>query len=251
MRLKGKTALLCGVGAGMGRATALLFAQEGAKVAVTARSQDHLDETVARIESMGGEAVALPGDVSKRADAERVVSETVQRFGRLDVLYSAAGGSFDHEKELPRVDDSFWQQALNNTLNSLYNLAQAVRPTMKQQGGGAIVAVSASFSVRQEGNAAYGAAKGGIIGLVHNLARELYPDNIRVNCVPAGLFRAKLAEGQVRPAEPSLARTGHPEDIAYAALYLASDEAGWVTGQALGVDGGVDAGTRGLWAFER
>ena len=117
--------------------------------------------------------------------------------------------------------------------------------------GGAIVTIAASFSVRQEANPAYGAAKGGVIGLSQNLARELYADNIRVNCIAAGLFRGRFGEGKVSPAAPTLSRTGHPQDIAYAALYLASDEAGWVTGQTLAVDGGVDAGTRPLWEYER
>ena len=135
-------------------------------------------------------------------------------------------------------------------LNSLYNAAQSCRPVMKEQGGGSIVAVAASFSVRQEGNAAYGAAKGGVIGFARNLARELYADNIRVNVIGAGLFRASMGDQPLSPAPAALARTGHPEDIAYAALYLASDESSWVTGQVLAVDGGVDTGTRGIWDHE-
>ena len=251
MRLENKVTLLSGVGTGMGRATALLFAQEGARVAVNARGQEHLDETVTRIKSIGGDAVGLPGDVSVSAEAKRVVRETVQHYGRLDILYSGAGGFFEPGRDLSQVDESSWQEALNNTLNSLYNLAQAARPGMKRQGGGSILVITASTSVRQEGNPAYGTAKAGVIGLAQNLAREFYADNIRVNCIAAGLFRAKLAEGRVKPAEPLLARTGHPEDIAYASLYLASDEAGWTTGQVLAVDGGVDVGTRPLWEFER
>jgi 3-oxoacyl-[acyl-carrier protein] reductase len=103
---------------------------------------------------------------------------------------------------------------------------------------------------QQAGNAAYGAAKGGIIGLSQSLAKEFYADDIRVNCIGSGLLRKPLAEGSVKPVT-GLARTGRPEDIAYAALYLASDEAGWVTGQVLNVDGGVDVGTRPLWQYER
>ncbi len=105
--------------------------------------------------------------------------------------------------------------------------------------------------MRQEGNPAYGAAKGGILGLCQNLAREFYSDNIRVNVLASGLVRGRLPQGAVAPAPPTLARTGYPQDIAYAALYFASDESSWVTGQVLSVDGGVDVGTRGLWEFER
>ena len=251
MRLKGKVALLCGVGSGMGRATALLFAQEGALVAINARNGKTLQETVHRITSQKGEATVITGDVSRRSEADRVVNETVRQYGRLDVLYCGVGGSFEPDRGLSELDESYWQQALANTTNSLYNLAQAVRPPMKEQGGGRVVAVSASFSVRQEGNPAYGAAKGAVNGLSQNLARELYPDNIRVNVIAPGLFRGELGEGKIGPPPPTLARTGHREDIAYAALYLASDESSWVTGQVLSVDGGVDVGTRPLWQFER
>jgi 3-oxoacyl-[acyl-carrier protein] reductase len=103
---------------------------------------------------------------------------------------------------------------------------------------------------QQAGNPAYAAAKSGVIGLSQSLAKELYADDIRVNCIGSGLLRKPLAEGAVKPVT-GLARTGRPEDIAYAALYLASDEAGWVTGQVLNVDGGVDVGTRPLWQYER
>ena len=103
---------------------------------------------------------------------------------------------------------------------------------------------------QQAGNPSYGAAKGGVIGLSQSLAKEFYADDIRVNCIGSGLLRKPLAEGAVKPIT-GLARTGRPEDIAYAALYLASDEAGWVTGQVLNVDGGVDVGTRPLWQYER
>ena len=251
MRLENKVALLSGVGTGMGRATAILFAQEGAQVAVTARRREHIEETVASIRALDRPAVFLPADVSVKSEAERLVREVVDRYGRLDILYSAAGGNFDPTRDFADVDEAFWNTTLTNTVNSLYNLAQAVRPVMREHGGGAIVTIAASFSVRQEANPAYGAAKGGVIGLSQNLARELYADNIRVNCIAAGLFRGRLGEGKVSPAAPTLSRTGHPQDIAYAALYLASDEAGWVTGQTLAVDGGVDAGTRPLWEYER
>ena len=250
MRLRDKVALLCGVGPGMGRATALLFAQEGAKVAVVARRREPLEVTASRIQSQGGEAVALPGDVSVKSNADRIVDDVMRRYGRIDILYCGVGGFFEPSLDFSDVDETRWDQALSNTLNSLYNMSQGVRPVMRGQGGGAIVTIAASFSVRQEGNPAYGATKGGVIGLSQSLAREFYADNIRVNSIAAGLFRARLPEGAVAPAPPALARTGHPQDIAYAALYLASGEAGWVTGQVLAVDGGVDVGTRPLWQFE-
>ena len=251
MRLHDKVALLAGVGQGMGRATATLFAQEGARVAVNARRAESLRETASRVQSAGGEAQVFPGDVSVKTEANRVVNAVVEQFGRLDILYCGAGGNFEPTRGFSEVDESYWQQTVGNTMTSFYNLARAVQPVMRDGGGGAIVSIVASFSVRQEGNPAYGAAKGGGIGLSNSLAREFYSDNIRVNAIAAGLFRGKPGEGKVTPATGSLARTGHPEDIAYAALYLASDESAWVTGQVLVVDGGVDVGTRPLWEYER
>lgn len=251
MRLKNKVALMCGIGPGMGRASALLFAQEGAKVVVTARRDTHITETVARIQRQGGEATAVSADVSVREEVDSLVEQAVRKYGYLDILYCGAGGFFEPTLDFSDINESYWQNAVSNAINSLYNLAQAVRPIMATQGSGSIVAITASFSVRQEGNPAYGASKAGIIGITQNLAREFYTDNIRVNAIGAGLFRAKLANGPAVPAMPTLSRTGHPEDIAYAALYLASDEAGWITGQLLNVDGGVDIGSRPLWEFER
>ena len=251
MRLENKVALMCGVGPGMGRASALLFAQEGAKVAITARREEYINETASRIQQHGGYAAPLPADVSVKVEAEAVVEATVARYGRLDILYCGAGGFFEPGRDFSDIEQAYWREVIGNTLESLYNLAQAVRPIMASQDGGVIVAITASFSVRQEGNPAYGAAKGGIIGLSQNLAREFYSDNIRVNAIGAGLFRGKLLDGPLNPAQPTLSRTGHPEDIAYAALYLASDEASWVTGQVLNVDGGVDTGSRPLWEFEK
>ena len=154
------------------------------------RGDDDLEETAERIREAGGNATAAPGDLTNRAEAERIVGEIVDAHGRLDILYSAAGGGFEPGRTFDEVDEGFWSSAVSNTLNSLYNAARSSRPVMKAQGGGSIVAVAASFSVRQEGNAAYGAAKGGVIGFARNLARELYADNIRVNVIGAGLFRA-------------------------------------------------------------
>ena len=251
MRLKDKVALLTAVGTGMGRATAILFAQEGAKVVVTARRREHLEQTASHIRSNGGQALEMPADVSVKSDVDRIVNEVLDQFGKVDILYCGAGGNFEPTRGFADIGESYWLQTLSNTMNSSYNLARAVHPVMRRQGGGAIVYIAASHSVRHEGNPAYGAAKGGVIGLSSNLAREFYPDNIRVNSIAAGLFRGKLESGKVTAATPTLSRTGYPQDIAYAALYLASDEAAWVTGQVLAVDGGVDVGTRPLWEFER
>ena len=192
----------------------------------------------------------IPGDLSVKSQVDDLVKRVLDEYGRIDVVYSAAGGNFDPQRKLSDVDENFWNSTISNTKNSLYNLAQSVRPIMKDQGGGSIVTVAASFNVRQEGNVAYGAAKGGTIALSQNLAREFQSDNIRVNTIGAGLFRGLREGDRIRPISGTLARTGYPQDIAYAALFFACDESAWITGQTLSVDGGVDVGTRSLWEHE-
>lgn len=251
MRLNGKCALIGGLGPGMGKAMARLFAQEGARVGVMARRAEHAEDAVAQIRGAGGEAVALRGDTTSEADVNRAVASLAAGFGRLDIVVCNSGGQFEPARDFDGVDDAYWDRAITNHLKTIVYLARHSRPVMRAQGGGSIITIGASTSVRQEGNPAYGAGKGGVLGLTLNLAREFYPDNIRVNCVAPGLVRAPLARGPVRPVGGSMARTGRPEDVAFAALYFASDESAWVTGQVLAVDGGVDAGTRGLWEFER
>ena len=258
MRLEGKTVLVSGAGPGMGRATALLCAQEGATVIIVARRAEHLEETLAVIKRLGTPAAeaaqAITGDVSDGPDSERIVLAARDAGGgHLDVLYSGGGGFFDPSVTLSEVEPSFWRQAIGNTMEGPSNLARAVQPVMKQQGGGSIIYITASESVQRGSNVAYGAAKAGVIGLARNLARELWEDNIRVNVVAPGLIRTRLggdADGIEIP-EQTLARTGHVSDVAHAAVYFASNESAWITGQVLSVDGGVDAGGRGLWDLER
>lgn len=251
MRLTGKTALIGGMGPGMGMAMALLFAQEGARVGVMARREAHSQEAVRRIRGLGGEALALRGDTTSEEDVRRAVQAAVDATGRLDIVICNSGGQFEPTREFDQVDDGYWDRAITNHVKTVLYLARHARPVMRAQGGGSLITVAASHSVRQEGNPAYGAGKGGVLGLTLNLAREFYPDNIRVNCVAPGLIRGPLAEGSVRPVVGSMARVGYPADVAHAAVFFASDESAWITGQVLAVDGGVDAGARGLWEFER
>ncbi|MQG20505.1 MAG: SDR family oxidoreductase [SAR202 cluster bacterium] len=246
MRLKDKIALMSGVGPRMGRSTAYLFAQEGAKSVIVARREDHLQETVMTIRSKNGDAFGAVGDVAKKEDAKRVVQETLDQLGRIDILYSGGGGFYEPGREFSDVDDAFWEKAIDNNLNGLFNLTKAVTPIMKSQGGGTILVISASFSVRQNGNPAYATAKSGLIGFAQSLSKELYPDNIRVNVVAPGLIRGTEPQMPVIPGPDSLNRVGLVQDIAYASAYLVSDEASWVNGQVLAVDGGVDVNARSL-----
>ena len=147
MRLQGKVALLAGAGPGMGRATALLFAQHGARVSIVARTETTGIETAQRIGAAGGTAMALSADLADGDAAQQAVQQVIAAYGRLDILYFGAGGFFTAAREYAEVDLEFWHLALRNTLDGLYHITQAARPHLR--GGGAIVTVAASFSVRQ------------------------------------------------------------------------------------------------------
>ncbi len=241
MRLEGKVALIVGSGERMGRGVPLLFAQEGAKVALMARSEERIKDTVARIKDNGGEAIYVQGDATTAEAAQNAVSKAVESYGRLDILYNNAGGGYFRPgggESLAAMEESFWQQIIDNNLKSAYQCSKAAIPEMLKNNRGVIINVSADYTVRQRGPVAYGAAKQGLIGFTQNLAREYYSQNIRVNCICPGLIRIPLRDGPIEPRRDPLGRQGSPEDIAYAALYLASDEAAWLTGVILPVDGG-------------
>lgn len=241
MRLAGKVALIVGSGERMGRAVPLLFAQEGAKVVLMARREETIKETASRIMSNGGAATLAQGDATTAEGARSAVDAAVATYGRLDILYNNAGGGYFRQGEgesILEMGEPYWQQIIDNNLRSAYQCSKAAIPEMMKNNGGVIINVSADYTVRQRGTVPYGAAKQGLIGFTQNLARELHSKNIRVNCICPGLIRIPLREGAIEPRREPLGRMGSPEDIAYAAVYLASDEAAWLTGVVLPVDGG-------------
>ena len=240
-RLAGKVALVAGAGPNMGRAVATLFAQEGAKVVVVARGAGSTAGTVERIECFGGAARAVQADVSTEAGAQSAIQAAVAAYGQLDIVYHNAGGFFTPNHAVESLPADFWEGALANNLRSLYWLTRQAVPHLEAVGGGCIITVSAADLVVQDANSAYAAAKAGLIGAARNLARELFPKNIRVHAMCPGIMWEQLAEsadGRVSPAARQLDRLGNAADVAYAALWLASDEAAWVTGLAVNVDGG-------------
>ena len=238
MRLKDKVALFAGAGSNMSRATALLFAQEGAKVVLAARTKETMDETAGHIRANGGDVLTHQTDLTDAAQVDALVDATVAEFGGVDCLIHAAGGFFSTEHDITTMEPTYWDGALQNNLQTLFNPVQRLIPILDARGGGCLITISAGERVRQDANSAYAVAKAGMVAAAKNLAKELYYKNIRVHALCPGIIWDPLPDGEIAPASAQLERLGNPIDVAYAALWLCSDEAAWVTGLELTIDGG-------------
>ncbi len=246
-RLEGKVALITGAGSGIGRSMALLFSAEGAKVAVLDWNRDTGGETLRLVQERGGEAIAIHCDVSQEADVEAAVRQTVDAFGGLDVLVNDAAIEFAARATETRTED--WDRVHAINLRGVFLCCKHAIPRMQGHGGGAIVNIaSVNGLVAVPAHAAYNAAKAGVIGLTRQLALDYGPDNIRVNCICPTTTDTPMARAsaddqalETIAKQHPLRRIARAEDVAYAALYLASDEASCVTGVALPVDGGATA----------
>jgi len=253
MRREGKVALITGGTSGIGRATAIRFAEEGAKVAITGRNPERGEQVVQDIVASGGEALFIRSDVRKAEDCRQAVNLTLERFGRIDVLFNNAG--VFHPKSIPDCTEEEWDETIDSSLKGAFLMSKYVLPSMIERGSGSIIHTSSGWGILGgDKAAAYCAAKGGLIVMAKAMAIDHGPDGIRVNCVCPGDVQTPMLHDDAEKrgmswddyaagaAERPLGRSGTAEDIADAVLFLASDESSFVTGDALVVDGGGVAG---------
>lgn len=246
MKLKDKVAIVTGSTSGMGRATAILFAREGAKVVVTGRNEQRAKEVVEQIKNEGFDAMYVIVDTSNVEDVKILVDKTIDAYGTIDILYNNAGAL--SVTPLQDVSLEEWNKIFNINMTSALYLAQLVAPIMKSKGKGIIINTSsvAGFSAHL-GYVAYVSSKHGMNGLTKSMAWELGPE-IRVNAIAPGLIDTAMVAslGSIEEVGAGLIsgsplkRAGKPEEIASVALFLASDDSSFVTGQVLRVDGGIE-----------
>lgn len=246
--LEKKVAVVTGASSGIGRATALLFAREGASLIVVARRKAELDELVAQIEEAGGRAVAVTGDVRNEVTAQRMVETAINQFGGLDVAFNNAA-SLGEMGSTPEISVSGWRDTVDTNLTSAFLCAKYQIPAMLKRGSGSMIFTSTfvGHTVGFPGTAAYAASKAGLIGLTQALAAEFGPVSVRVNALLPGGTDTPMAREMKDTPEAlaqvaklhALKRIAKPEEIAQAVLYLASDASSFTTGTAMLVDGGV------------
>ena len=246
--LKNKVVIVTGASAGIGRATALLFAKEGASVVLAARREPELQSLANLITDEGGQALAIAGDVAEEAFAKTLVEQTLAKFGRLDVAFNNVG-ILGATGPVPEMSLEDWDQVIATNLTSAFLAAKYQLPAMLSGGGGSMIFTSTfvGYTTGMPGMSAYAASKAGLIGLTQVLACEYGRHNIRVNALlPGGTDTAAAQEFADTPEKKAfvaglhaLKRIAKPEEIAQAALYLASDASSFTTGSAMLVDGGV------------
>ena len=246
-RLEGKVAIVTGGNAGIGEAVAKRFAEEGAAVVITGRRQAELDRVMSGIRHNNGKGLAVAGSVTDELHVRDVMQRTLDSFGRIDILINNAGIG-DFGKRIHETEDATWATLLDVNLTGVFRMTRAVVPQMLKQGRGAIVNISSVASlVGIPGAPAYAASKGGVDALTRALAIDYAKDGIRCNIVNPGLIDTPMAAPLMANPDMlqpilnhyALRRPGTSEEVANMVLYLASDEAGWVTGGTFTIDGGM------------
>ncbi|MFH1573508.1 MAG: SDR family NAD(P)-dependent oxidoreductase [Acidobacteriota bacterium] len=253
MKLDGKVALITGGNSGIGSATAALFAKEGAAVVLTGRNQERGEQVAEAINEAGGEALFIQSDVRFADDCRRAVEQTLDRFGRIDVLFNNAG--VYHPRTVPECTEEEWDETIDSSLKGAFLMSKYALPSMIERGSGSIIHTSSGWGILGgDRAAAYCAAKGGLVVMAKAMAIDHGPDGIRVNCVcpgdvdtpmlPDDAEKRGMAWGDylAGASDRPLGRIGTAEEIARAVLFLASDDSSFVTGEALVVDGGGIAG---------
>lgn len=244
MKLENKVAIITGASSGFGKATALLFAEEGAKIVLVARKEDQLKEAVKEIEDKGGKAIYVAADLAFEENAKKVVDETIKAFGQIDILFNNAGtfapGSIED------TDLETWQRVLNVNLTSIFLMSKYAIKYLKETQGVIINTASAGGIIGFPEACSYAASKGGVVSLTKSIAVDFAKDNVRCNAICPGTAETNMTEEALKIPEVyegylapiPLHRFGKARDIACAALYLASDDSSYLTGVALPVDGG-------------
>lgn len=249
MRLKNHVALITGGGSGIGRATALRSAAEGAAIAIFDRHEDAARSVADEITSSSGRAIAVAGDVTDLSALERAAAATTSELGAISIL--VANAAVSQGDDILTIDEETWDRTVDIVLKGVFFSAKAVLPGMIEAGRGAIVTVSSVNGQTGIGEEPYSAAKAGVINLTKNLATRYGANGIRANCIAPGTVQTPIWQQRV-DRDPTvfdriarwypMGRVGQPDDIANAALFLASDEASWISGAVLNVDGGLMAG---------
>lgn len=249
--LEGKVALITGASRGIGRAIALRFAQAGATVVVSSRKQEGVQAVADEIAAAGGQALAIQAHVGQPNDVALLVARTVETFGRIDIAVNNAATN-PHFGPVLTADEAQWDKILDTNTKGCFRVCKAVAPHMETEGGGKIINLASVAGLRPSpGMGIYGISKAAIIMLTKTLAFELGPANIQVNAIAPGVIKTRFSQllwQTPQIAEPILSHLplghfGEPEDVAQAALYLASPAADYVTGAVFVVDGGMDIAT--------
>lgn len=246
MRLKDKVALITGAAGGIGEATARRFAAEGARVAVNDANAAGAEKVAREIQAAGDQALAVAGDVTRKADVEEMVRRVIAACGRVDILVNNAG--INRDAMAAKMTEEQWDQVLGVNLKGTFLCAQAVLPGMRERAWGRVINTSSIGALGNVGQSNYAASKAGVIGLTKTLALEYAKYGVTVNCVAPGATMTAMVAGipdhiKAKIIEKiPMGRIAGPEEIANAHCFLASEEASFITGQVLFVDGGMSVG---------